>query len=139
MICEDWWTLLKRLMFKTRRCNLREVPVRIGPMINLFVYPRRTAESQQMHDFFKDKLNAMVAKGLYNERLHADYDTLIDVDEYDQSSNSIKVACKRLLSHSISIDNINFIKSEKVQVEKALLFDCCFKNFRNYTWFCFTR
>ena len=127
---EDWWTLLKRLMFKTRRCNLREVPVRIGPMINLFVYPRRTAESQQMHDFFKDKLNAMVAKGLYNERLHADYDTLIDVDEYDQSSNSIKVACKRLLSHSISIDNINFIKSEKVQVEKALLSDCCFKNFR---------
>ena len=55
----------------------------------------------------------MVAKGLYNERLHADYDTLIDVDEYDQSSNSIKVACKRLLSHSISIDNINFIKGQR--------------------------
>eukprot|EP00943_MAST-04B_sp_MAST-4B-sp1_P005093 g5093.t1 len=132
---EDLWTLLKRLMFKTRRCNLRQIPVRKGPMINLFVHPRRTAKSKSINSFFKDNVNAIVLESLRHEKKHGENDRFAeidayDIDEYDKSSRNFRIAVERLLLHSVSIDRIEFVNHDKKHSEKEILFTCCYKKYR---------
>jgi Ca2+-binding EF-hand superfamily protein len=132
---EEWWTLLKRLMFKTRRCNLRQIPVRRGPMINLFVHPRRTAKSKSTTSFYKDNVKAIVLESLHHEKKHGENDHFAeirayDIDEYDKSARNFRIAVERLLLHSVSIDRIEFINHNKTHSEKELLLNCCYKKYR---------
>ena len=121
---ESWWVLLKRLLVQTRRCNLRLVNVRQGPLINFFVQPRNSTTGQSSRQIYQKAVKSIVTRCKDTERM------IELVENTDlMESQSLRMACKRILLYSVRIDLIGFKNIETKAIDKTKLEEWCYKNY----------